>query len=236
MTMSRQAPQLLLDILPATEPTLDNFIVGANREAVAALCTLGPGRAAYLWGPAGCGRSHLLAAVARAHRGAVLCGALTQPAELQAAADGSPPLIALDDVGRMDQAQQAEVFRLYNRWRESAAAEQRGFALVVAGDSAPRHMPLREDLRTRLGWDLVFRLEPLSDADKLAALRAHAAARALEVTPELLDWLLTRQARDMRELTGLLDALDRYSLATKRPVTLPLLKTMLAGNARPPSV
>ncbi|GAA5234288.1 DnaA regulatory inactivator Hda [Verticiella sediminum] len=233
--MSNQAPQLLLDILPAPAPTLDNFIAGGNGEALAALRGIGPGRAIYLWGPAGSGRSHLLAAAVRAHPGAVLCGAATPAREFVALAEGGVPLVAIDDVGRLDERQQAAVFGIYNRWRESAAAEQRGFALVVAGDSAPLRMPLREDLRTRLGWDLVFRLDLLSDADKLAALHAHAAARSLDVTPELLEWLLTRHARDMRQLTALLDALDRYSLATKRPITLPLLKTMLAAQPRPPA-
>jgi len=123
--------------------------------------------------------------------------------------------------------QQSAVFALYNQWRESAATS-RASMLVVAGDRAPLQMPLREDLRTRLGWDLVFRLELLSDSDKRAALRAHAQSRSLNVPSELLDWLLTHHARDMRRLTALLDALDHYSLATKRPVTLPLLKTMLA--------
>lgn len=229
-----QPAQLLLDILATPEPTLDNFTPGTNGPALEAIHTLQPGRAVYLWGPDGSGRSHLLAAAVQRHAPAQLLGAHTPLATWQARLDErSPGLVAIDDVQRLDEARQALAFALYNRWREAAATRQ-GLMLVVAGDRAPLRMPLREDLRTRLGWDLVFRLELLSDADKLAALRAHAAARSLAVTPELIDWLLTRHARDMRQLTALLDALDRYSLATKRPITLPLLKTMLA--AAPPSV
>jgi DnaA family protein len=37
----------------------------------------------------------------------------------------------------------------------------------------------------------------------------------------------------MRRLAALLDALDRYSLATHRPLTLPLLRTMLADPDTP---
>lgn len=231
--MSAPPSQLLLDILPAPEPTLDNFVAGANGEALAALRTLAPGHAVYLWGPAGSGRSHLLAAAARRMPGALMLGASTPAAQWQELRTGvPPPLVAIDDVERLDADAQAAVFALYNRWREAQATRQ-ALALVVAGEHAPLHMPLREDLRTRLGWDLVFRLALLSDADKLAALRAHAAARAMDIAPELLDWLLTRHARDMRQLTTLLDALDRFSLATKRPITLPLLKTMLAADAIP---
>src|SRR5690606_37118565 len=100
-------------------------------------------------------------------------------------------------------------------------------------DRAPMAMPLREDLRTRLGWDLVFRLEPLSDDEKRTALAALAAERGLQLAPEVLNWILTRHARDMRRLTALLDALDRYSLAARRPITVPLLRAMLADPDAP---
>ncbi|CFP23658.1 DnaA regulatory inactivator Hda [Bordetella pertussis] len=106
--------------------------------------------------------------------------------------------MAVDDVHRMDDARQAGLFALYNRWRE------------------------------RLGWDLVFRLDPLSDADKLAALTAQAAERGLQLAPEVINWMLTHHERDIRKLAALLDALDRYSLATGRPITIPLLRAMLA--------
>lgn len=226
----KQHPQLVLDILAAPEPTLDNFVPGPNSQALDCLRHLAPGRAVYLWGPAGSGRSHLLRATVGMTPGAMLIDAGTDMSRLQRLLEGTlPPLVAIDDIQLLDDMRQSSVFALYNRWRESAATSHAA-SLVVAGDRAPLQMPLREDLRTRLGWDLVFRLELLADADKLAALRAHAASRALDVTPELFDWLLTRYARDMRRLTALLDALDRYSLATKRPITLPLLKTMLAKS------
>jgi len=225
--MSRQ---LLLDVLPAPAPTFDNYIPGPNAAALAAARALAPGHALYLWGAAGCGRSHLLRAMAAgpdARRlGAGDARALRELAEAPAGAP-LPSRLAVDDVHLMDDAGQAALFALYNRWRESAATA-RAFALAVAGDRAPLAMPLREDLRTRLGWDLVFRLDPLSDADKRAALNAQAAERGLQLAPEVLNWILTRYERDMRRLAALLDALDRYSLAERRPITIPLLRAMLA--------
>lgn len=223
--------QLLLDVLPAPAPTLQNYIAGPNGEALAAARALTPGRALYLWGAAGCGRSHLLKGLATAP-GAVYIDArqsaraLRQLANADSAA-AMPPVIAVDDVHDMDDARQAGLFALYNRWRECAATS-RAFALAVAGDRAPISMPLREDLRTRLGWDLVLRLEPLSDADKLAALSAQATERGLQLAPEVIQWMLTHCERDIRKLAVLLDALDRYSLATGRPITIPLLRAMLA--------
>jgi DnaA family protein len=36
----------------------------------------------------------------------------------------------------------------------------------------------------------------------------------------------------MQSLLGMLEALDRYSLETQRPITLPLLRQLLAGLHR----
>ncbi|SAH94260.1 DnaA regulatory inactivator Hda [Bordetella ansorpii] len=227
--------QLLLDVLTAPAPTLANYIAGPNGAAVAAARALSPGRAMYLWGPSGCGSSHLLRALS-SEPGNIFLNADSDVAVIRTLAEIDSPVLprvaAIDDVHRMDEPRQAALFALYNRWRESAATS-RAFALAVSGDRAPMSMPLREDLRTRLGWDLVFRLEPLSDADKLSALTARAADRGLYLNPEVVNWMFTHYERDIRKLTTLVDMLDRYSLATGRPITIPLLRTMLADPHLP---
>ena len=91
-------------------------------------------------------------------------------------------------------------------------------------------MSLREDLRTRLGWDLVFRLDPLSDADKYAALKTHAQQLGLPLSDDVLDWMLTHYSRDIRQLFALVDAIDRYSLSKHRTVTVPLMRAMLSDR------
>jgi DnaA family protein len=228
--MSRQ---LLLEISPAQSPSLDNTVVGANAAAIDAAKGLSPGRALYLWGPPGCGRSHLLHAMIKEKRAHFfnhetlsdnIMALATLPAD-QIEAE----VVAVDDIQEMTAAQQAAVFALYNRWRELAATNQ-AFGLVVSGDRAPMMMSLREDLRTRLGWDLVFRLDPLSDAEKLEALKAYALRRGLPLSEEVLDWMLTHYTRDIRQLFALVDALDRYSLSKHRTVTVPLVRQMLSDR------
>jgi len=225
--------QLLLDVVPGPAPTLDNFVVGANDEAFAALQHLERGRAIYLWGPAGCGRTHLLKA-ATATPGTLYLHPGSALNHFETAISGIASRVAIDDLHRMDADRQASVFALYNQWRESAATEH-AMSLVVAGDRPPASMALREDLRTRLGWDLVFRLELLSDDDKLAALDTHATNRGLQLVPDMLLWMLNHYDRDMGRLILLLDALDRYSLATKRPITTALLRTVVAQLPPPPA-
>jgi DnaA family protein len=58
-------------------------------------------------------------------------------------------------------------------------------------------------------------------------LRAQAARRGLRLPDEVLAYLLSRMPRDLPSLNAILEALDRYSLATKRPVTLPLVREAL---------
>ncbi len=223
--------QLILDLLPPSPASLDNFVAGDNDEVLDALRNLRPGRAIYLWGPAGAGRSHLLQAVATGGD-ALYFGREDTAAALKEIATSEAlryRLIAVDDVQHLDDDGQAALFTLYNRWREVAAADN-GFALILAGDRAPLAMPLREDLRTRLGWDLVFRLELLSDDDRAQALRKRAGERGLQLSPEVISWVLTHYARDMGRLSALVDALDRYSLEKHRAITLPLLKDLLASS------
>jgi DnaA family protein len=99
--------------------------------------------------------------------------------------------------------------------------------VLAAGRVPPLQLALREDLRTRLGWGLVYQLKPLSDADKAVHLRAEAARRGLRLSEEVVGYLLTRLPRDLPNLNSVLDGLDRYSLATHRPVTLPLVREAL---------
>ena len=102
-----------------------------------------------------------------------------------------------------------------------------GGRLLTAAAQPPAHLALREDLRTRLGSGLIYRLQPLSDLEKAAAVATLARERALKLTPESIDYLLRHAPRDMRTLAMLIIALDQYTLEQKRPVTLPLLRELL---------
>jgi DnaA family protein len=216
--------QLLLDLKPQQSPTFDNFVVGGNAELIAQLDVLADARsfdALYLWGPEGCGKSHLLAAtVAKAAR--------RRPISLLAGADAGAEiaatpgtLVAVDDVQVLNEAAQIALFRIFN------AARLAGLALLLSGREPPARLDLREDLRTRIGQALVFEVKPLTDEDKAAALGRHAKMRGMHIDDGLLRYLLSRGRRDLPSLMAVLDALDRITLEQKRPATLPLLKEIM---------
>ena len=209
--------QLLLDIRPAARPTLDNYIPGPNRELLDHLKRWLKGEttetALYIWGPPGSGKTHLLNALAAEAGGLVWDGGS------EIAPDA--PLLAVDDVESLSESAQIAAFDAFNR---AKAAGQR---FAAAGENAPAGLKLREDLRTRLGWGLIYRLYPLNDADMQAALVKHAQDLGFELDPAIAAWLLTRASRNLGQLLQIVEALDRYSLQTKRRITLPLLKEIL---------
>jgi DnaA-homolog protein len=217
--------QLLLDLGPEKPQTLDTFVVGHNQELVQLLHRLAQRSATalserfiYLWGEGGAGKTHLLRALA------AMPAARYIDADAPADAFTFAPDITLyliDDCNRLPTASQIAAFNLFNQAREQGAA------LVAAGSTAPAVLPVREDLRTRLGWGLIYQVHGLTDDEKIAALNQAAHARGLTLSPGVLPYLITHFQRDMRSLSVMLDALDRYSLETKRPITLPLLRNLL---------
>ena len=102
--------------------------------------------------------------------------------------------------------------------------------IMAAGAVPAVDLPVRDDLRTRLGWGLTFALSPLDEDGLRAALQREANRRGMALGDDLVSYLLTRYSRDLAFLMNLLDRLDRYALAEHRVLTVPLLKQMLAAE------
>jgi DnaA family protein len=60
--------------------------------------------------------------------------------------------------------------------------------------------------------------------EKKLALNQYSKDRGLNLKTEVIEYLLRYYKRDLHSLIATLDALDRWSLKTKRPITIPLLK------------
>ena len=100
------------------------------------------------------------------------------------------------------------------------------YATPLPGDEV-HGWALRRDLATRLASGLTYRVAALTDEEKRAALVAHAHTRGFELGDEVASYLLTHARRDMGSLMSALDAIDQYSLETRKPVTVPLLKAAM---------
>ncbi|MGO9445332.1 MAG: HdaA/DnaA family protein, partial [Thiobacillaceae bacterium] len=188
-------------------------------EALAMLQSICEGRdhePVYLWGPAGCGKSLMLHALAEC-----LPNARLLQGENPDWPQASQPLL-IDDADRLTEENQIRAFDHYNRNR----ADQQVW--VASGLQAPSGLTsLRDDLRTRLGWGLVYQIYPLNDAEKREALLKRAEQLGFALDGAIADYLLTRYSRELRQLLAIVEALDRFSLEQHRQVSLGLLKSLL---------
>lgn len=201
--------QLPLAISPAPAPTFENFIEGANSEALLRVRELAEGKLqetiVYLWGEPGSGRSHLLRSAA-------------------ARAAPERQLVVADDVHALDEPAQISLFNTINLAREGRGA------VLAAGNAPPGQLALRHDLRSRLGWGLVYQLKALTDEDKARHLRAEAEHRGLRLPDDVIRYLLNHLPRDLPSLNSAIELLDRYSLSRQRHITLPLVREALKAD------
>jgi DnaA family protein len=215
--------QIPLALAPDSARRFETFVPGANAMALEHLRALHALSApVYLWGASGSGKTHLLQALAqRVQQQGGHVGWFGAADAAPWAIDENRALIVFDNCDALDADQQQAAFALF------VDATTRGIPIAAAGRVPPVDLPLRDDLRTRLGWGHVLALQPLSEAEMRAALRRDADRRGLFLSDDVMDYLLTRFTRDLKHLMDLLDRLDGYALANKRAITVPLLKQMM---------
>jgi len=227
------AEQLPLRFAFNPELGFEQYHSGANAEIVAhlRLAAAGQGDALiFLWGESGTGKSHLLNACCREACRSGLSVSYLPLANLREFGPGvldgleHQDLVCLDEVDAIagDDLWELALFTLFNRLRDL------GSRLIAAAPLPPAELPIRlPDLKTRLGWGLTLRLQPLNDEDKLIALGAYARSLGLDLPPQVGRFLFSHYRRDLSALRGLLDELDHATLAAKRKLTIPFLKNYL---------
>lgn len=223
--------QIALDIGLATLESFDNFFAGPNEEAVKhlRLWTSSPLRSpvpSYLWGDSASGKTHLLKAAVQAlqEQGAKvgwLDSSVREPGEFSPAWSA----VIMDDCQTYSAVQQHAAFNWFVNALNAPDGQPRW--VLAAGRLPPADLPLREDLRSRLGWGDVFALQILAEDQRRAVLRGQAQARGLVLSDTVIDFMLSRFSRDLGSLMQLLNQLDGYALQTKRAITIALLKSML---------
>lgn len=225
--------QIALDIGLSHEVTLDGFVAGSNQAALQHLQTwCGAATRSpvptYLWGPAGVGKTHLLRAVRNALSSQGAEVGWLDPEQPPHAFDERWEAVLMDDVHLYSAEQQHTAFNWFVNAVSPASGKARG--VLAAGLLPPSDLVMREDLRTRLGWGHVFELHLLQEQECRAVLRQAADARGVFLSDDVMTFVLVRFSRDLGSLMQLLDHLDRYALATKRAITIPLVKSMLENE------
>ena len=223
------AAQLPLPLALRDASSFQSWVAGDNQaiaDALGALADAGQGQV-YLWGAHGSGRSHLLEAVARdalarGEQVAMLSGAdaVELPVAMLEGLEQADWLL-FDDVHRIagQRGWEEAVFHLYNRCHAS------GTRMVFSALGPPGGSGvLLPDLATRLGAGPVYRIKPLADEDLRELFVRRAAARGLDVGPEVAHFVVARCGRSPADLMARLAQLDRAAMASQRRLTVPFVK------------
>lgn len=217
--------QLALDL--GHKPALgrDDFLVApCNAEAVAWLERWPdwPAHALALFGPPGCGKSHLLAAFA-SHHG---LGQVVSVTADELTVDSVPKLVVnasvvmVDDLDKL--ADETALFHLWNLTKET------GRWLLLAGQDAPARLRVRlPDLASRLSATPAVGIGAPDESLLGAIFIKQFADRQLRVGEDVVIYLLGRVERSFAAVRQVVEALDAASLARRRPISVPLARAVL---------
>ena len=230
--MHRPQSQLPLLVQLRDDATLDNFLPEADTLPLISMLeqhSTQEGEAViFLHGASGSGKSHLLQAACHLVGESALYLPLAEfaayPPEEVLAGVETLALVALDDLDAVIGKDDWEIalFDLYNRAREW------GCNLLIAAKDTPRNLNVMlPDLRSRLSWGIVYQLPTACDEQKRAILRFRAQRRGLQMSEEVVAYVMARAHRDLGQLLEVLDRLDRASLVQQRALSIPFIRQTL---------
>lgn len=214
-------------------PGFDQFVVGDNLKVVQILGSICKGSkhaCIYLWGPAGCGISHLLQATClqadnygRKVSYLPLCVHTDLKPEILENYDNMD-IVCIDDVELIAGKPEWEqaLLHLYNRIRDA------GKNMIFGSHVNPQVISVNlQDLKSRLSWDLVFHIELLGDMDKIEVLKRRANMRGFKLPHEVAEYIVRHANRELPSLLTMLDVLEKATLTRQKKLTIPFVKSVL---------
>lgn len=226
--------QLTLDLFIKNPATLENFYPSANQEIVNILQkqnTSTTNQHIYLWGESGVGRSHLAIGSCRHLNDR---GLPTFYLALKEQPNLSPKilencenmfLLCIDDIDAVANNRDWEeaIFHCFNRLVAS------GGNFLVTAKTPPTTINFAlPDLQSRLSSLLTFHLKPLNDEQKIELLQLYAKRQGLKLDVNVAKFILNNYNRSLPSLLSNLETLNVAALRTKRSLTVPFVKEVLA--------
>jgi chromosomal replication initiation ATPase DnaA len=195
----------------------DFVAAGSNQAALAWLDTEWPDRRLVLWGPPGCGKTHLLHVWAT-RTGAQLLHGRTLKNFYDLPASGG---VALDQADAI--ASEPILLHLLN------TARDRGLRLLLSGQTAPSRWPASlPDLSSRLRAISAAEIYRPNDELLATLLIRLLADRQLTMSRTVQDWLLLQIPKCPGTLREIVARLDRASLMFGSGITRSLVLKVLS--------
>jgi chromosomal replication initiator protein len=255
--IERPAATVVTESIVATPPTtparlnakytFDNFVIGtSNRFAHAAALAVAesPAKAynpLFVYGGSGLGKTHLLHAIGHYAQGLFPSIQVRYVSSeeftndyINAIALGQMPhfnrryrevdLLLIDDIqflGGKD-ATQDTFFHTFNTLHEH------GKQVVITSDVPPKQLVgFEERMRSRFGWGLITDIQVPDLETRIAILRKKVSIEQLGIGDDVLEYIASKVASNIRELEGTLIRVSAFASLNRVPVDLPLVQTIL---------
>jgi chromosomal replication initiator protein len=235
----------------------ETFVIGSsNRFAHAAAVAVAeaPAKAynpLFIYGDSGLGKTHLLHAIGHYTRALVPGSRVRYVSSeeftndfINSIRDGRGELfrkryrnidvLLVDDIQFLENKEQTqeEFFHTFNTLHNANSQ------IVITSDRTPKQLVTLEDrLRNRFEWGLITDVQPPELETRIAILRKKAAAEHLDAPAEVLEFIASKIASNIRELEGALIRVTAFASLNRQAVDLALaeivLKDLIADAAGP---
>lgn len=227
--------------------TFDNFVIGpSNRFAHAAALAVAesPAKAynpLFIYGGSGLGKTHLLHAIGHYAQG-LYPGIKVRYVSSEEFTNDFINALAMNKAGEFNQryrevdlllvddiqflggkdSTQETFFHTFNTLHEH------GKQVVITSDVPPKQLVgFEERMRSRFGWGLITDIQVPDLETRIAILRKKATGEQLGIGDDVLEYIASRVASNIRELEGTLIRVTAFASLNRVPIDLGLVQTIL---------
>jgi chromosomal replication initiation ATPase DnaA len=214
--------QLTFDLPSRISLSRSDFLISASNAAAVGWIDRWPdwpSPALALYGPAGCGKTHLAHLWCARASGVILPGETLNEERVDRLVSERRHRVAIDDA---DRASERALLHLYN-----FCLENRGDVLLAARQPPACRIVALPDLGSRLRAVLAVGIGLPDDALLGAVLIKHFADRQLHAAPEVVSYLVGHMERSFAAAADAAARLDSVSLIERRAITVRLARRVL---------
>lgn len=224
MTQELHYNQIPIDFDFFTKKTLENFIIGDNKNLFKYLQEISNSdQVILIYGSKSSGKSHICEAIYNQYINSAFF--INDKSILL---DNIPTdfyeLLIIDNLDKLisSKTDEEKIFTLVN----NQILHKKPVLVSSSKDIKDCNITL-EDLSSRLLSDKIFTIKDLDDSDKIEMMILYCSQRGLEISENVLHYIMNNCSRDLYFLCALIKNLDNVSLSMKKKITIPFIKKVI---------